>query len=311
MAHSAGGFIHTFAYSFHMPLFFIVSGYFFKQRSLQDELKKDFIRLIIPFFFTEVIILAGAYLLQDINNASIVSVSDAWEMLFYGNGGSSNYGKIWGNFASVGSVWFLPALFWAKLCFNIIYNNLTKKKLIVTSFFICVLAVIIGQYLVLPYYMIQGLTAVVFLAIGYIAHCYGISALYNKKWKIVVLTICIIGWISTSPFDIFDMYQMRWKFGILPNIILASTGTFVFYVLSKYILQYTKFISRFFIFLGRYSLVILCFAPIKYYLIPIESFIPFTGMVHSLLVIATKVLWIAVTIMMTCKINMLKKIFKV
>ena len=127
IAHSAGGFVHTFAYSFHMPLFFIASGYFYKPRGIMEGIKSDFKRLMIPFFFTEIVIFVGSILLIGVGNNNIVRPSEALEMLYYGNGGSDNYGKIWGNFASVGSVWFLPALFWAKTIYNAI-NHITPPQ---------------------------------------------------------------------------------------------------------------------------------------------------------------------------------------
>ena len=46
VAHSLGGAILTFAYTFHMPLFFIVTGMFMKNPkqgfSVSEAVKKDF-----------------------------------------------------------------------------------------------------------------------------------------------------------------------------------------------------------------------------------------------------------------------------
>lgn len=45
---------HTYArtiiYSFHMPLFFIISGFFYKKYSFIDTIKRDWIRLLLPYF---------------------------------------------------------------------------------------------------------------------------------------------------------------------------------------------------------------------------------------------------------------------
>lgn len=41
-----------FIYSFHMPLFFFVAGYFLKDRPLRKELVLSTKRLIIPYIFT-------------------------------------------------------------------------------------------------------------------------------------------------------------------------------------------------------------------------------------------------------------------
>ena len=41
--------ISHFAYTFHMPLFLFVSGYFFKSRGFKRELSLDFKRIVVPY----------------------------------------------------------------------------------------------------------------------------------------------------------------------------------------------------------------------------------------------------------------------
>ena len=41
---------HQLIYSFHMPLFFFLSGFLYRYRSLKETLKHDFYRLLIPYF---------------------------------------------------------------------------------------------------------------------------------------------------------------------------------------------------------------------------------------------------------------------
>jgi fucose 4-O-acetylase-like acetyltransferase len=38
-----------FIYSFHMPLFFIIAGYFYKERGVVASLQKDAKRLLFPY----------------------------------------------------------------------------------------------------------------------------------------------------------------------------------------------------------------------------------------------------------------------
>lgn len=45
-------YLFNFIFSFHMPLFFILAGYFYKPKDTSDSLSKDFKRLIIPYLFT-------------------------------------------------------------------------------------------------------------------------------------------------------------------------------------------------------------------------------------------------------------------
>lgn len=122
VAHSLGGYVHTFAYSFHMPLFFLVAGYFFKPRDCKKEFALDFRRIMVPFFFAGILMLLLAMAFSPFNFESVKSPSYALEALIYGNGSSVNYHKIFGNFASIGSVWFLGALFWSRQIFNFLLN---------------------------------------------------------------------------------------------------------------------------------------------------------------------------------------------
>lgn len=44
--------LSAFIFSFHMPLFFILAGYFYRERDLKDELLSDAKRLVLPYVFT-------------------------------------------------------------------------------------------------------------------------------------------------------------------------------------------------------------------------------------------------------------------
>lgn len=168
VAHSLGGYVQTFAYSFHLPLFFLVAGYFFKPRELKNAFCLDFKRIMIPFFFTGLLMLTMALLFSPFHFDSVKSPSYVLEALAYGNGSSVNYHKLWGNFASIGSVWFLCALFWSRQFFNLLLK-VQGKKLVALVCLIGASACAIGQFVQLPYSMIQGLTALPFLYIGYVA----------------------------------------------------------------------------------------------------------------------------------------------
>lgn len=50
--------LNTFIYSFHMPLFFILSGILFKYRNFIESLKKGWHTLLVPYFIINLIILA-------------------------------------------------------------------------------------------------------------------------------------------------------------------------------------------------------------------------------------------------------------
>ena len=47
--------IGPYIQTFHMPLFFMVAGFFFKYKPLKDQLIRDSRRLILPYLFVVII----------------------------------------------------------------------------------------------------------------------------------------------------------------------------------------------------------------------------------------------------------------
>lgn len=315
VAHSLGGYVHTFAYSFHMPLFFIVAGYFCKAKPIIPTMRNDFKRLFIPFFFTASVMFIASLLLCKLNIDEIKSPQYTLEALLYGNGSSVNQHKVWGNWSVVGSVWFLPALFWAKTAFNIMLNKLSTKCVALLSLVIGGLAAFVGQEILLPYSLLQGMTALPFLLIGYMVKQRGgvrackEGVLSNKKILccMMVLTIC---WIISTFFNSLDMAQFNWKLYYYPNVVLAATGTFICWLVSDFISTKTRYIANCLSFFGIYSIILVCFPVIETYIIPLKVIIPSIPM-KGLVVLSCKVLWCVLTMFLTFKIKILRKIFSI
>lgn len=104
-------------YSFHMPLFFILAGYFFHSRAtITEEARKDVKRLLSPYAFT-----MGILFLY------IVSVHGLLLRDNYLQGGTFLLSLIFptGTYGALFAVplWFLPALFWTKQMYNLFGNK--------------------------------------------------------------------------------------------------------------------------------------------------------------------------------------------
>ena len=143
--------MHSFAYSFHMPLFFIVSGYFFRPKTMNDIIISSFRRLIVPLVFTTLLMLVISIIESIIELDGVKKPIEVIEMLLYANGSSSNYQTLWGDFSCIGSLWFLGCLFWAKIIYGFLHSRLTFGSLVLTSFVLSGISVICGQYFLLPY----------------------------------------------------------------------------------------------------------------------------------------------------------------
>lgn len=103
----------NFIFSFHMPLFFILSGYFYKQRPLKCLFISGYSHLVKPYFITSFFVIllcftAGKY---ELTIQKIVG-------MIMSNGGTSKE-LIGSNLPFIGPIWFLLALFWCKFFMHI------------------------------------------------------------------------------------------------------------------------------------------------------------------------------------------------
>ena len=143
-------------FAFHMPLFFLISGFFLKDEALKVFLYKKFRTLIVPclFFWSVFFIIGTPLLFYRDKNLFFSRLSD--NTLFY--------------FSTVdSSLWFLVALWWSLVFAFIIIHFIKPSK------WWCRILFVIGLFLFgycLSYtgnsffYITQGLIAFPFVLIG-------------------------------------------------------------------------------------------------------------------------------------------------
>ena len=108
--------------AFHMPLFFIVAGYFYKQNSFIVHLRKDFRRLVIPYLFICIATMFIASVQESRTNHAVSIVTD----VLYGCGTPA---------------WFLLGLFGSRAIFNRVLclcpNRYIIVSLVISTDFTC------------------------------------------------------------------------------------------------------------------------------------------------------------------------------
>lgn len=255
-------------YSFHMPLFFIISGILFSPRGIKETIHKDFKRLVVPY-----LIVCLIYLILDLLRTIVTHENIGVSILKI----SSNiifpqYKPQLSSFLTLNlgglMIWFLLALFWCKTIYNIFVNKIKTNMTIPISFILSVLAIHIDDYIDLPFSILNGMGALFFFAIGY----------WIKKNKnkfpcqlLISFIICTIVWlffaIFTSKQNI-ELYANRYDLYPL-DILIAIGGTFIVWILCKYIFYRFTIINKILVLSGRNSLLIYCL-----HVIDLQSFIP-------------------------------------
>lgn len=246
-------YIKTFIFTFHVPLFFIISGYLFKKRTLKECLKKTFKELIIPYILISILIIAAVivkshfYLKQENNVTNELFIK--WLLAsLYGCGSGIHFG-----INQIGAIWFLLALGISKIIYNCIYDY---KHKIILILIISYIGYKTSKILFLPFSIQPGMFAIIFFYFG--------NLLREKneifdKYKIIIYILGIFSLIfcSISQKNTLSIATANVTYGLL-NILGAIGGSLIIIEVSKF-LENIKIIKDIFIYIGQNTEKILGF----------------------------------------------------
>lgn len=309
-AHSLGGTISHIAYTFHMPLFFIVTGllissYYSDKKKDENEAfyvwwknrtKKDFVRLIIPALFTIAIIVGVEFL------SFIVDwkwLKDPISLLF-----NLHPEKPLGYINIPGNLWFLFAMFFGKQTFYFVSRISNFRHICIASLAIGGTAVIIGHRYTLPFEIITGISILPFIIIGYAAQRYGgvKSVISRYSWLLIVF------WGIYLLFGELRVDILMYSWFYIPDIAAATGGTIFCYLISNQIEKRTTYTKEFLRICGIYSLVLICAPTIETYCFPMQEIIPDMPM-RKLVIIMCKMIWCCMALYACTNIKPLRKVF--
>lgn len=243
--------VRNFIFTWHMPLFFMTSGYFYKQVPSSIALRKNFRSLVIPYLFTALILFLFTLIDSFLGQKNIVDNNIKNSILAIvvaaGSRDLPNGGEFY-----VGAIWFLTALFWCRMSFNLICKKFCTNFLAV-SIVISIISTLIAQYIYIPLNILQGLSALLFFSFGYFVKT---NELLNKtinKYYILIILILIILSTYMGPIGMVTCYYPCYVINILASI----GGGYLLYIISSeiYGTRYGQILSN----IGKLSLIILCF----------------------------------------------------
>lgn len=251
------GILANAIYSFHMPLFFLVSGYLFKPSGNKESIIKNFERLVKPYllvcglFFLWFLILGIKYHNLDVPTRAIIQI-------LFGSG-LYQHSLIWPKIPTIGVIWFLLALFWCKVAYNIVYSY--KQRYLIAGL-IAVVANLLGYYVInLPLTILPGLGGLMFFMLG---NFFREKKMYlNIRQKVIFLS-GVLCWIVAIFYS--HTLMVGCEYGCYPlDIIAGCAGTLVIYKLSIVIKSYTVYLSKVLMWFGMNSMAVLCFHFLEYH----------------------------------------------
>ena len=223
--------------SMRMPLYFFLSGCFFKTyNGFFDFLARKTNKLLIPFIFW---FLLGSVLLHNTKNMLI--------------------GFAYGKFPN-GAIWFLLCLFWVNIMFYVIsiiarkFKN-TLAAIIVLSVLTSLIGVSLGAFSIrIPLFIDSAYTSLPFFLFGYLMYRYTPIVTPNKidKWTpVIVLILLVLLYFFSPDYTLKNNREVNY-YSFLVIYLCGFAGALCVVLLSKWIKRLSVFN-----YWGRYSIMIL------------------------------------------------------
>lgn len=250
--------VDRIVFTFHMPLFFILSGMLLKvDVPLRSFIKQKSKRLLIPYYATGGIICILLVFADIFRNLWDKILPDIWAML-----NAIIYGscfRVSDTIDGVGALWFLWALFWACIIVKVLipYSR--------SAVYICILSIfsyISTHYFCLPLSIQPGICASIFVYLGVRLQGINWKKELNAKRAFGALIIFVVEVILDIH---LDMGQNIYNYGMISVLGAICICYLVIYISN---LVRNKYLKKYFLIMGQYSLYILCIHQIEMRVFP-------------------------------------------
>lgn len=227
--------LFTFIYSFHMPLFVFISGFFFasaKYAPTGTLLLRKAERLLLPHFTYSVLMLLIVFLFYPYFNKVIY------------DGVIVSYFKIY--HVVLTSLWFLWCVFLCSVIINLIFNYIPKPWLF--CIILCVLMLAFYNYL--PYKVFKDMQLIIQMPFFLLGMYYKENRDWIDKYGGVIFGVVLVGYLLLYRDTVMESPYYK--------VLLFMFSVPLFFILISKMYRY-KIITPLFCFLGEASLGIYVF----------------------------------------------------
>ena len=244
--------INRVVFTYHLPVFFLLSGYFMKKTSDKKCIEDKARRLLIPYALTCVVICIVSAIFAGILGTDIKDTLFSWVgAALYGAGDSWEYPFF---IKGIGAIWFLWALFFAVVIVNHFLDKKYSGIVIFCIAFAGWLSFDITQVW-LPLSIQAGMLASLYVYIGYYVRQHEFLL---KDVHVIPFVGATLAWLwSIQHFKGFWLVHNYMGNGWLDFLTSLCAAYFII-VISKYISVKTEWLKNILCFYGKNSLIILC-----------------------------------------------------
>lgn len=273
--------VNVVVYTFHVPVFFLITGWFLNRRmSIGAFTRKRARTLLVPYFATAAVICVGKVIEAAITGGAGAAGEAAiwWPVAALYGAGSADVPKPEA-VSLIGAIWFLWACFWGCVGLRVLleFKHERTRAIIVAVIFVA--SVLSAKKFFLPLDLQPGGVALGYMYIGWAARLYILPWVrtWPRKMVIALLVATALVWITYIPWHdrvafVEALPGAHWlsTFGILSGCVTVL-------VLSWLFTKALPGVARPLQFLGKYSLIMMCVHMVEMW------FIDYTALANSLI----------------------------
>ena len=196
------GLVLTYIYSFHMPIYFVISGMTFRFNKVWDTAQytwNKFVGLMIPYFLLNLYVAPLRLWMEDLQVTNDQSLTDLFLGVLYSNADC-------GLKMSSNTTWFIPCLFLTTMMFFFLRKMFSRDRDLIWA------------------------VVVVTVAFALLGQARGTGGFWHWKSAVMALVFYLAGYLFMEHVSEVQEWveKLRWKL-LVPIVVLAFAG----YWLSK------------------------------------------------------------------------------
>ncbi|MDF7666168.1 acyltransferase family protein [Bifidobacterium sp. ESL0745] len=245
--------LYGIIFTFHMPLFFVLSGYFMHPKH-EFRWRRESQEMLATYAITATAVVLMNTCIAFARRTGTKAAFANWAAAaFYGAGDfSPNY--LWPVPMRIGAIWFLLALFWGHLFMTWAAKH---KYTPVWVAAICLIGYFSGKVFWFPLSIQSGMTATGFIYLGYLAKQYNLLDFLKRHlyyWAIPAIIWVLFAWKFTGFSIAMNSYG---KYPVL-DLIGSLAATLCVVGISMIIDRWIPSVGKLLALAGQYTLPLLC-----------------------------------------------------
>lgn len=310
--------VNRVVFTFHVPIFYIITGYFLSKKHEVKAFINDKIRtLLVPYIVTciAMVILSMLFALL-LERETVAEAARHWSVAsIYGSGVDYKEPFV---IHKIGAIWFLLASFFGSIFLRISLEMPKKVR------FLFVLGLFLVGYLTtihcfwFPFSIQAGCCATLFMYIGYLARqSQEIYETFPNVVKGAGVVIAFIIWVLfIKNYEGFWLAENYFGRGVI-DIFGSVCACYIVIIFSKFMERYCGILADVLAYFGKYSLIVLCVHIVEHNLFPwreIKEMIMSIGgteLIANCIMAAIRLSFIFVVTTIFSKVKWITKLFSI